>query len=101
MTLGKTAVDRVLSRDEVREVVSQAAAGLDLKGKRVLTIIPDGTRTMPMPLMFQLLQQEIGTRASACDYLVALGTHPLMNDAALTRLVGQPVVEGECGKACV
>ena len=52
MTLGKTAVDRVLSRDEVHQVVAQAAAGLSLKGKRVLTIIPDGTRTMPMPLMF-------------------------------------------------
>ena len=57
-------------------------------GKRVLTIIPDGTRTMPMPLMFQLLQDEIGTRAAACDYLVALGTHPRMNEAQLTRSDG-------------
>ena len=29
---------------------------------------------MPMPLMFELIQQEIGQRAAACDYLVALGT---------------------------
>ena len=40
---------------------------------------------MPMPLMFQLLQEEIGTQAAACDYLVALGTHSLMNEAQLTR----------------
>ena len=45
---------------------------------------------MPMPLMFQLLQEEIGTRAAACDYLVALGTHSLMSDAQLTRLDGTP-----------
>jgi lactate racemase len=101
MTLGKTAVDRVLSRDEVRQVVSQAAAGLNLKGKRVLTIIPDGTRTMPMPLMFQILQEEIGTQAAACDYLVALGTHSLMNETQLSRLMGHPVVNGICGNACV
>jgi lactate racemase len=99
MTLGKSAVDRVLIRDEVHQVVAQAAAGLNLKGKRVLTIIPDGTRTMPMPLMFQLLQQEIGAQAAACDYLVALGTHPLMNETQLTRLLGHPVINGTCSSA--
>jgi lactate racemase len=99
MTFGKSAVDRVLTRDEVHQVVAQAAAGLNLKGKRVLTIIPDGTRTMPMPLMFQLLQQEIGPQAAACDYLVALGTHSLMNETQLTRLLGHPVVNGTCGSA--
>jgi lactate racemase len=101
MTLCKSAIDRVLSHDEVRQVVSQAAAQLNLAGKRVLTIIPDGTRTMPMPLMFQLLQEEIGAAAEACDYLVALGTHSLMSDAQLTRLMGRPVVNGTCGNARV
>jgi lactate racemase len=101
MTLRKTAPDRVLTHEEVREVVAQAAAQLKLAGKRVLTIIPDGTRTMPMPLMFQLLQEEIGTHASACDYLVALGTHSLMSEAQLTRLLGSSVVSGTCGKARV
>jgi nickel-dependent lactate racemase len=101
MTLGKSAVDRTLSNDEVRQIVAQAAASLNLKGKRVLTIIPDGTRTMPMPLMFQLLQEEVGTKAIACDYLVALGTHSQMNEAQLTRLMGCPVVNGTCNQARV
>jgi len=101
MVLGKSVVTGSLAHDEVRQIVAQAAVELHIAGKRVLTIIPDGTRSMPMPLMFRLLQEEIGTRAAACDYLVALGTHPLMGDAALTRLMGQPVVNGECGKACV
>jgi nickel-dependent lactate racemase len=101
MVLSKSVADGLLTRDEVRQIVAQAAAELQLTGKRVLTIIPDGTRTMPMPLMFDLIQQEIGTQAAACDYLVALGTHPLMNDGALTRLLGQTVVDGECGKARV
>jgi lactate racemase len=51
--------------------------------------------------MFQLLQAEMGTRAAACDYLVALGTHPRMNEAQLTRLIGCPVIDGICGKARV
>jgi len=101
MVLSKSAADGLLTRDEVRQIVAQAAANLHVTGKRVLIIIPDGTRTMPMPLMFDLIQQEIGIQAAACDYLVALGTHPLMNDAALTRLLGQTVVDGKCGRARV
>jgi lactate racemase len=100
-TFSKSSADKTLSQDEVRQVVAQAAARLNIAGKRVLAIIPDGTRTMPMPLMFQLLQEEIGTRAAACDYLVALGTHSLMTEAQLTRLMGCPVVNGMCGKARV
>jgi nickel-dependent lactate racemase len=101
MTIGKNAAEGVLAHDEVRQIIAQAAADVGVTGKRVLTIIPDGTRTMPMPLMFQLLQAEIGTRAAACDYLVALGTHPRMNEAQLTRLIGCPVIDGICGKARV
>jgi lactate racemase len=101
MTIGKNAAQGLLARDEVHQIVAQAAADLQVTGKRVLTIIPDGTRTMPMPLMFQLLQEEIGTRAAACDYLVALGTHPRMSETQLSRLMGCPVVDGVCAKARV
>lgn len=101
MTLSKSAVDGVLSREEVQQVVAQAAADLNIAGKRVLIIVPDGTRTMPMPLMFQLLQAEIGAKAAACDYLIALGTHPLMSDSHLSRLLGQPVADGFCGSTRV
>jgi lactate racemase len=54
-------------------------------------IIPDGTRTMPMPAMFALFQKLLRPRVKALDYLVALGTHPLMTDVQLTKLVGHPV----------
>jgi len=97
MLTGNGFTDRSLTADEVRQIVSRAAEELKIDGKRVLVIIPDGTRTMPMPLMFDLLQQEVGARASACDYLVALGTHPLMRDAQLSALIGQLVVNGVCG----
>jgi nickel-dependent lactate racemase len=101
MTIGHGSVDRTLSREQVREVVRQAVTALAIGGKRVLTIIPDGTRTMPMPMMFDLLQEEIGRLAAACDYLVALGTHPLMSDSQLSLLMGRPVVNERCGTARV
>ena len=98
-TLSQRASGKNLTRDEVRQFVPEAALQLSLKGKRVLIIIPDGTRTMPMPLMFEILQTEIAAQAAACDYLVALGTHPAMSEAQLSRLFGRPVVNGICDSA--
>ena len=52
MLLSKSVANGVLSHDEIRQLIAQAAAELKVDGKRVLTIIPDGTRSMPMPLIF-------------------------------------------------
>jgi nickel-dependent lactate racemase len=98
-TLSKRASGATLKRYEVRKFIAQATLHLSCKGKRVLVIIPDGTRTMPMPLIFELLQAEIGARASACDYLVALGTHAHMDEAQLSRLFGRSVANGMCESA--
>jgi nickel-dependent lactate racemase len=100
-TLSKRASEKNLTRDEVRQFVAAAASQLSIRGKRVLVIIPDGTRTMPMPLMFELLQAEIGSHAAACDYLIALGTHAHMDEAQLGRLFGRPVRNGMCEGAHV
>jgi len=90
--------DRTLNEVEVADLVSQALDPLPLDGRRILVIIPDGTRTMPMPLMFDLFERSLGRRAQALDYLVALGTHPPMSDAQLGRLVGRTVTGGRVGK---
>jgi lactate racemase len=97
--LKKANAGQTFGRDEIGAFVAEALGDLPINGKRLLIIIPDGTRTMPMPLVFELLQRNLEARAAAVDYLVALGTHPLMNDAQLTRLVGRGVVDGVCGKS--
>jgi nickel-dependent lactate racemase len=96
MTIGQGSPERTLTEEELRVLVAASAADLKIDGKRVLIIIPDGTRTMPMPRLFPILQQYIARRAAACDYLVALGTHPLMTESQLTRLLGRPVQNGTC-----
>ena len=98
-TLSKHAPDKPLSREEVSQFVAEAASQLSIKRKRVLVIIPDGTRTMPMPLMFDTLQAEIAAHAAKCNYLVALGTHPLMNQAQLGRMIGRPIIADLCAGA--
>lgn len=99
--ISKRAIGDKLDRDELQQVVAEAVSELAANGKRVLVIIPDGTRTMPMPLLFELLQEEIASRAAACDYLVALGTHQPMSEEQLSRLLGKPVKNGKCGNARV
>lgn len=98
MTLGSGSPERFLTTDEIGSIIEQAAASLGLDGKRVLILIPDGTRTMPMPLLFDLFQKILRPKAKAVDYLVALGTHPLMTDEELSRMVGRKVSGGMVGE---
>jgi nickel-dependent lactate racemase len=99
MLVGKGSADRNLSTEEINRVVQDGLGTLAVDSKRVLVIIPDGTRTMPMQLMFELIEAHLGPRVAALDYLVALGTHPIMSDEQLSKLVGRPVIDGQCGKS--
>jgi nickel-dependent lactate racemase len=98
-TLSKRASGTNLTGEEVRQFVAEAVSQISIKGKRVLVIIPDSTRTMPMPLMFELLQAEVATHAAACDYLVALGTHAPMDEAQLSKMFGRPIAYEMCESA--
>jgi nickel-dependent lactate racemase len=88
MLLGKGYENGVLSGTEIREVVAEGLSRAGLGGKRVLVIIPDGTRTAPVPLMFRLFHEHLHDTVSALDYLIALGTHQPMSEEAINRLVG-------------
>jgi nickel-dependent lactate racemase len=96
-TVGRGLAKGVLPSAEVASIAQEGLARLSLDGRRVLVLIPDGTRTMPMPLMFETLERALGPRVAALDYLVALGTHMPMSDAQLSALVGRPVVNGRSG----
>jgi nickel-dependent lactate racemase len=98
MLIGKGFSDRILTENETSALVGEALSTLPVDGKRVLIIIPDGTRSMPMPFMFGLFDRYLAPRISTLDYLVALGTHQPMNDAQLSSLVGHPVVNGLAGE---
>ena len=60
MVAGKGAVTQTLTEDDVRQLVAQACAQLSVDGKRVLVIIPDGTRPAPIPLLFRLFYEQLG-----------------------------------------
>jgi len=80
--------DRSLTHDEIRQTVAKAVEAADLCGKKVLCIIPDHTRTCPLPLLFRLMCETIGAVAKKLDFIIALGTHPPLAEDAVNRLVG-------------
>jgi nickel-dependent lactate racemase len=88
MVVGEGYEEDFLSEEQVRELMAQALGELDLRNKRVLVIIPDHTRTAPIPLFFRLFHEFLSEKVAALDYLVALGTHQPMSEEALNRLVG-------------
>src|ERR671932_417915 len=93
MVFGEGTTARTLEAGDVQQLLAQALDPLALDGKRVLVIIPDSTRTAPIPLIFRLLYAQIGRRVARLDYLIALGTHPPMSEAAIDRLVGVSAAE--------
>ncbi|HEY6406055.1 MAG TPA: lactate racemase domain-containing protein, partial [Ktedonobacteraceae bacterium] len=94
MFLGKGSTTAAMTTEEIQELLASAddellvGAGLDPTHRRVLVIIPDGTRTAPIPLFFRLLYEQFGRRTAQLDYLIALGTHWPMSPAAIDHLVG-------------
>jgi nickel-dependent lactate racemase len=86
--IGRGNPTQTLAESEIRTLLAEAFAEAGIKGKRLLFVIPDSTRTAPIPLLFRTINDLIGQDAKALDFLVALGTHPPMSDEALNKLVG-------------
>jgi lactate racemase len=79
---------QILDPDVVRSFVRAQVSGLDLAGRSLCVVIPDGTRQCPLPLLLQAIEEGVADRASACVAVVALGTHAPMSGAAVAALVG-------------
>jgi len=78
----------VLSDEEVRDWFERNVPVEDFRDCRVLTIVPDATRTAPLPLLFEALCGRLRGVAKHLDVLVALGTHPPMSESQIQRLLG-------------
>jgi nickel-dependent lactate racemase len=75
-----------LNTDEVVQTLQRAFEG-EFHGKKVLVLIPDHTRSLPLPFLFRALTDALRD-TSRLDFMVALGTHPALADEDLCRLVG-------------
>jgi nickel-dependent lactate racemase len=82
--------DQVLADDAVRQFIAQSLAAEDLDGRSVCVIVPDGTRSCPLPLLLSAVHQALHGRASSITVLIALGTHAAMSEPHLADHLGYP-----------
>jgi nickel-dependent lactate racemase len=78
----------VLTDDEIRAFVREQLDGVALDGRSVCVLVPDGTRTCPLPLLLGAVHAALAGRVSRMTTLIALGTHQPMSDAAIARHLG-------------
>ncbi|MCG2783851.1 MAG: lactate racemase domain-containing protein [Anaerolineae bacterium] len=78
--------NKLLTEQEIIETLNKGLAG-QFKNQSVLLLIPDHTRSLPLPFLFRALV-EILRDARQLDFMVALGTHPALTDDSLNQLVG-------------
>lgn len=84
-----------LAEDAMRAFIATSLESLDLSRKRVLVLVPDQTRTMTLPMVFETICGTLGEVTAALDFMVALGTHPPLNESRLSKLFGHKVIQGK------
>jgi len=79
-------VTQILTNNQIIETLHK---GLDDKftNQRVLVLIPDHTRSLPLPFLFRSLVNVLHD-TKQLDFMVALGTHPPLSEESLNKLVG-------------
>lgn len=87
--------DSPLEEHEVQGFLQSALKRETVTGRRVLVIIPDGTRSAPIDMLYRLLYGIIGDSVERLDWLIALGTHQPMSEEAIARLTGMTAAERE------
>ncbi len=76
----------LLTHDEVMDVLTRGLGGR-FTGQKVLVLIPDHTRSLPLPELFRMVV-EVLHDVGQLTFMVALGTHPGYTEIGLNQLVG-------------
>jgi lactate racemase len=78
----------LLDPSEVRDFIRVRFDALDLDGRSLCLVIPDATRSCPLPLLLDAIYEAVKARVSSCTAVIALGTHAPMSDESIRALVG-------------
>jgi nickel-dependent lactate racemase len=88
MVHGSGDSDMALTEAQVKRIVAEGTPDALYRGKRLLVLTPDATRTCPLPMMVRTLAAVIGAQAARLDFMVALGTHPVISEENILDLYG-------------
>jgi nickel-dependent lactate racemase len=77
---------QTMPEDELLQTL-HSSLGSNFENQKVLVLIPDHTRSLPLPFLFRALVAALANTRQL-DFMVALGTHPALPQANLEKLVG-------------
>ncbi len=78
----------VLDPAEITAFIHQQLGAHDVDGRSVCLLVPDATRSCPLPLLLHAVHGALAGRATRMTTLVALGTHAPMGEEALAQHLG-------------
>lgn len=78
----------VVTPEQAREFVAQSLRNVPLDGRSLCVVVPDSTRSCPLPTLLGAVHEAVGDRVSRLTVLIALGTHPPMSEEQLAEHVG-------------
>ena len=84
---------RLLADEEIEAFVAGQLAAVPVDGRSVCVLVPDGTRTCPLPLILAAIHRALHGRVTRLTVLVALGTHAAMDDTHLAAHLGPGLVQ--------
>lgn len=77
-----------MSDDAIMAWIEDNVSLDEFRGKSVMLIVPDSTRTAPLPVLFATLRRLLVPVCTKVDLLVALGTHPPMSQESIRSMLG-------------
>jgi nickel-dependent lactate racemase len=80
----------ILAAADVERFVRSSLDGDDYTGKKVCVLVPDATRSCPLPALLDSVHAALHGRVAELTFMVALGTHPAMSEERLAALLGYP-----------
>ena len=86
--IGRGDTHKSLSEPDASQIVAEGIDKISPDDKRVLLIIPDSTRSCPLPMLARQIHAAISPRAKQLDFLIALGTHQPMSEQKIDQLLG-------------
>ncbi len=77
-----------LTEDEIHDLITAGTPPDLFRGKKVLVLTPDATRTCPLPQMIRCLNDVYGQACRRLDFMVALGSHAPLPAEIILELYG-------------
>jgi nickel-dependent lactate racemase len=78
----------ILDEQAVTGFITEQLAGYPFEGRSVCVLVPDHTRTCPLPLLMRVVHTALHGRVVRLTVVIALGTHAPMNEQALAAHLG-------------